>query len=126
MKNESIGEQTLGQIALAAGHGHFAEFPEGMREYLGPPFGRQHSVLVGSPRERGGHRKNALRETASQPGSPVIPRIEIHDLCTGSEVIISNGRQVTVFLATIKTSKILKKMYRYGLNKTLLSVTRAS
>ena len=79
---------------MAAGHGHFAEFPEGMREYLGPSFGRQHSAIMGSPKERGGHRKNALRETASQPGSPVIPRIEIHDLCTGLEVKVSKGLHI--------------------------------
>lgn len=41
----------------------FAEFPEGMRDYQGKP---------------------RLREIHSQPGSPVIPRIEIHDF--GSEV----------------------------------------
>ena len=55
------------------------EFPEGMREYV---------VVVGggaNPRsDPVGRRKNALRETASQPGSPRIPRIEIHDLCTGT------------------------------------------
>lgn len=43
----------------------FTEFPEGMRDY------------------RNG--KRLLREIQSQPGSPVIPRIEIHDF--GSEVI---------------------------------------
>ena len=42
----------------------FTEFPEGMRDY------------------RNG--KRLLREIQSQPGSPVIPRIEIHDF--GSEV----------------------------------------
>ena len=43
----------------------FTEFPEGMRDY-----------------GYGGKRK--LREIQSQPGSPMIPRIEIHDF--GSEV----------------------------------------
>ena len=42
----------------------FTEFPEGMRDY------RNGKIL--------------LREIQSQPGSPVIPRIEIHDF--GSEV----------------------------------------
>ena len=47
----------------------FTEFPEGMRDY------------------RNG--KRLLREIQSQPGSPVIPRIEIHDF--GSEVINYRG-----------------------------------
>lgn len=45
----------------------FTEFPEGMRDYYS-----------------GGIRKPLLREIHSQPGSPVIPRIEIYDF--GSEV----------------------------------------
>ena len=49
---------------------------------------------MGSPKERGGHRKNALRETASQLGSPVIRRIDIHDLCTGLEVKVSKGLHI--------------------------------
>ena len=46
----------------------FTEFPEGMRDY-----GR---IMRNKP---------LLREIHSQPGSPVIPRIEIYDF--GSEVL---------------------------------------
>ena len=45
----------------------FMEFPEGMRDYYNLHNG-----------------KRVLRQIQSQPGSPVIPRIEIHDF--GSEV----------------------------------------
>ena len=45
----------------------FTEFPEGMRDYYS-----------------GVRNKPLLREIHSQPGSPVIPRIEIYDF--GSEV----------------------------------------
>lgn len=49
----------------------FTEFPEGMRDYY----------------SGGGVRnKQVLREIHSQPGSPVIPRIEIYDF--GSEVLL--------------------------------------
>ena len=46
----------------------FTEFPEGMRDY--------YNRLNG---------KRILREIHSQPSSPLIPRIEIHDF--GSEVL---------------------------------------
>ena len=49
----------------------FTEFPEGMRDYFGL-----------------NKAKIPLREIHSQPGSPVIPRIEICDF--GSEVITHN------------------------------------
>ena len=66
-------------VAMSARRPEVTEFPEGMREYLVVGRGNVPHLLVG-----GGGRKNALRETASQPGSPRIPRIEIHDLCTGT------------------------------------------
>ena len=47
----------------------FTEFPEGMRDYYS-----------------GVRNKPLLREIHSQPGSPVIPRIEIYDF--GSEVLL--------------------------------------
>jgi hypothetical protein len=51
----------------------FTEFPEGMRDY--------YNHLNG---------KRVLREIQSQPGSPVIPRIEVHDF--GSEVKLTGKR----------------------------------
>ena len=51
----------------------FTEFPEGMRDY--------YNRLNG---------KRVLREIHSQPSSPLIPRIEIHDF--GSEVEICPWR----------------------------------
>ena len=58
----------------------FTEFPEGMRDY-----GR---IMRNKP---------LLREIHSQPGSPVIPRIEIYDF--GSEVHTLHTR------ASVKESK---------------------
>ncbi len=62
----------------------FTEFPEGMIDY----------------RNRTGAGKIPLREIKSQPGSPVIPRIEIHDF--GSEV------SPTLVLMKEKTSTMEK------------------
>ena len=66
----------------------FTEFPEGMRDYY----------------SGGGVRnKQVLREIHSQPGSPVIPRIEIYDF--GSEVLLIN--YYTLFLQVSNTLWIM-------------------
>ena len=60
----------------------FTEFPEGMRDYYS-----------------GVRNKPLLREIHSQPGSPVIPRIEIYDF--GSEVYYTLLFFKPVFMVTI-------------------------
>ena len=71
----------------------FTEFPEGMREYV-----RQNKIKAEEYR-----RKSILRETCSQPGSPIIPRIEIHDLDgTGSEVYYSTPLTVAPNIDEVK------------------------
>ena len=59
----------------------FTEFPEGMRDYYS-----------------GVRNKPLLREIHSQPGSPVIPRIEIYDF--GSEVYYNTHYFLNIFMVT--------------------------
>ena len=65
----------------------FTEFPEGMRDYYS-----------------GVRNKPLLREIHSQPGSPVIPRIEIYDF--GSEVYYNTTHYfLNIFMVTyVRTS----------------------
>lgn len=60
----------------------FTEFPEGMRDY-----GR---IMRNKP---------LLREIHSQPGSPVIPRIEIYDF--GSEVLLRTLMIIPLMILTM-------------------------
>ena len=70
----------------------FTEFPEGMRDY-----GR---IMRNKP---------LLREIHSQPGSPVIPRIEIYDF--GSEVLPTSDYSPPLMILTMKITMIMMTLF---------------